>query len=188
MTATTQHAMHAPSPVPVLRITPPTRWWVVPFAELWEYRELMYFFVWRDIKIRYKQTAIGAGWAVLQPFLMMMVYTVILGVRQCRADGLAYPTFYYSALLPWMYFQGALQNSTTTIVENQRLITKVYFPRLALPILRVSGLVDFGVSFLMFVAMMIYYHIWPTWRSCGFPLSCSSRSSRPRASVCGFRR
>ena len=79
MTATTQHAMHAPSPVPVLRITPPSRWWVVPFAELWEFRELIYFFVWRDIKIRYKQTAIGAAWAVLQPFLMMLVFSLFFG-------------------------------------------------------------------------------------------------------------
>ena len=171
MTATTQHAMHAPSPVPVLRITPPSRWWVVPFAELWEFRELIYFFVWRDIKIRYKQTAIGAAWAVLQPFLMMLVFTVFLGkFANVGSDGLAYPIFYYSALLPWMYFQGALQNSTNTIVENQRLITKVYFPRLALPISAVlSGLVDFGVSFLMFVALMIYYGIRPTLAILWFP-------------------
>ena len=146
---------------PVLRITPPTRWWVLPFDELWAYRELIYFFVWRDIKVRYKQTAIGAAWAVLQPLLTMLVFSLFFGrLAHIPSEGLPYPIFYYSALLPWMYFAAALQNSTTTIVENQRLVTKVYFPRLALPLSSVlSGLVDFGISFLMFVVLMIYYRI-----------------------------
>lgn len=149
--------------IPVLRITPPSRWWAIPFGELWSYRELLYFFVWRDIKIRYKQTAIGAAWAVLQPFLTMLVFSLFFGkLAHIPSGGLPYPIFYYSALLPWMYFAGALQNATSTIVENQRLITKVYFPRLALPLSAVlSGLVDFGVSFLMFLAMMVYYGIRP---------------------------
>jgi lipopolysaccharide transport system permease protein len=150
--------------VPVLRITPPSRWWVLPFGELWAYRELLYFFVWRDIKIRYKQTAIGAAWAVLQPLLTMLVFTLFFGrLAHIPSGGLPYPIFYYSALLPWMYFAASLQNATNTIVENQRLITKVYFPRLALPLSAVlSGLVDFGVSFLMFVLIMAYYRIRPT--------------------------
>jgi lipopolysaccharide transport system permease protein len=136
----------------------------VPFGELWTYRELIYFFVWRDIKIRYKQTAIGAAWAVLQPFLTMLIFTLFFGrLAHIPSGGLPYPIFYYSALLPWMYFAAALQNATNTIVDNQRLITKVYFPRLALPLSSVfSGLVDFGVSFLMFVAMMAYYRVRPT--------------------------
>jgi lipopolysaccharide transport system permease protein len=119
--------------------------------------------VWRDIKIRYKQTAIGAAWAVLQPFLTMLVFSLFFGrLAHIPSDGMPYPIFYYSALLPWMYFAAALQNATNTIVENQRLITKVYFPRLALPLSAVlSGLVDFGVSFLMFLAMMVYYGIRP---------------------------
>src|SRR5277367_1985097 len=147
----------------VLRITPPSRWWAIPLGELWGYRELLYFFVWRDIKIRYKQTAIGATWAVLQPLLTMLVFSLFFGrLAHIPSDGLPYPIFYYSALLPWMYFAAALQNATNTIVENQRLITKVYFPRLALPLSAVlSGLVDFGVSFLMFLVMMIYYGIRP---------------------------
>jgi lipopolysaccharide transport system permease protein len=147
----------------VLRITPPSRWWTIPLGELWSYRELLYFFVWRDIKIRYKQTAIGAAWAVLQPFLTMLLFSLLFGrLAHIPSDGLPYPIFYYSALLPWMYFAGALQNSTNTIVENQRLITKVYFPRLALPLSAVlSGLVDFGVSFVMFLALMVYYGIRP---------------------------
>jgi len=150
--------------VPALRITPPSRWWALPFGELWEYRELLYFFVWRDIKIRYKQTAIGAAWVVLQPLLTMIVFTLFFGkLAHIPSEGLPYPIFYYSALLPWMYFAASLQNATNTIVENQRVITKVYFPRLALPLSSVlSGLVDFGVSFLMFVAMMVYFGMRPS--------------------------
>ena len=149
---------HSPK-LPILRITPSARWGAIPFRELWEYRELLYFFVWRDIKVRYKQTAIGATWAVLQPFLTMLVFSLFFGrLAHIPSEGLPYPIFYYSALLPWMYFSAALQNATNTIVENQRLITKVYFPRLALPLSSVlSGLIDFGISFLMFVAIMAYY-------------------------------
>lgn len=153
-----------PANTPVLRITPPERWWALPFGELWNYRELIYFFVWRDIKIRYKQTAIGAAWAVLQPFLAMLIFTLFFGkLAHIPSEGLPYPVFSYSGLLPWMYFAGALQTATNAIVENQRLVTKVYFPRLALPLSSVlSGLVDFGISFLMFAAMMIYYHMRPS--------------------------
>jgi lipopolysaccharide transport system permease protein len=149
---------------PMMRIAPPSGWWAIPLGELWNYRELLYFFVWRDIKIRYKQTAIGAAWAVLQPFLTMLIFSLFFGrLAHIPSQGLPYPIFYYSALLPWMYFAGALQNATNTIVENQRLITKVYFPRLTLPLSAVlSGLVDFGISFLMFIAMMIYYRIHPS--------------------------
>jgi lipopolysaccharide transport system permease protein len=148
----------------VLRITPPSGWRILPLGELWAYRELLYFLIWREIKIRYKQTAIGAAWAVLQPFLTMLVFALFFGkLAHISSEGLPYPIFYYSALLPWMYFASALQNATNTIVDNQRVITKVYFPRLALPVSAVlSGLVDFGISFLLFVAMMVYYRIHPT--------------------------
>jgi lipopolysaccharide transport system permease protein len=171
MNTVTQIEGPAGLPVPTIRIAPPSRWWLVPFTELWNFRELIYFFVWRDIKIRYKQTAIGAAWAILQPFLMMLVFSLFFGkLANIGSDGLPYPIFYYSALLPWMYFAVALQNSTNAIVENQRLITKVYFPRLALPLSSVlSGLVDFAVSFLMFVALMIYYGIRPTSALLWFP-------------------
>jgi len=171
MSAVTHTIPPAAPLVPVMRIVPPSRWWVIPFAELWDFRELIYFFVWRDIKIRYKQTAVGSAWAILQPFLMMLVFSLFFGkLANIGSDGLSYPIFYYSALLPWMYFAAALQNSTNTIVENQRLITKVYFPRLALPLSSVlSGLVDFAVSFLMFVVLMIYYGIRPTVAMLWFP-------------------
>jgi lipopolysaccharide transport system permease protein len=157
---------------PVIRITPPSRWWVVPLRELWNYRELLYFFVWRDIKVRYKQTAVGAAWAVLQPLLTMLVFSLFFGkLAHIPSEGLPYPIFYYSALLPWMYFAASLQNATNTIVENQRIITKVYFPRLVLPLSAIlSGLVDFSVSFLMFLAMTIFYGIRPTLAILYFPL------------------
>jgi lipopolysaccharide transport system permease protein len=162
LTATAESASFAKTPV--LRITPPSRWWALPFGELWSYRELLYFFVWRDIKIRYKQTAIGAAWAVLQPLLAMTVFTLFFGkLAHIPSEGLPYQVFVYAGLLPWMYFAASLQNATNTIVENQRVITKVYFPRLVLPLSAVfSGLVDFGISFLIFVLMMVYYHIRPT--------------------------
>jgi lipopolysaccharide transport system permease protein len=149
--------------VPILRITPPGRWWILPFGELWEYRELIYFFVWKDIKVRYKQTAVGAVWAVLQPLLTMAVFSLFFGrLAHIPSEGLPYAVFYYTALLPWMYFAAALQNATVTIVENQRLITKVYFPRLALPLSAVlSGLVDFAISFVMLLVIMVYYGIRP---------------------------
>jgi lipopolysaccharide transport system permease protein len=159
------------STVPVMLIGPATRWWVLPFGELWDFRELIYFFIWRDIKIRYKQTAIGAAWAVLQPLLTMLIFSLFFGrLAHIPSEGLPYPIFYYSALLPWMYFAASLQNATNTIVENQRIITKVYFPRLALPLASVlSGLVDFAVSFVMFAILMIYYGIRPTIAAVWFP-------------------
>ena len=171
MNAVTSTALSKPA-VPVMRITPPTRWWILPFGELWDFRELIYFFVWRDIKIRYKQTAIGAAWAVLQPLLTMLIFSLFFGrLAHIPSEGLPYPIFYYSALLPWMYFAAAMQNATNTIVENQRVITKVYFPRLALPLASVlSGLVDFAVSFVMFVVLMVYYGIRPTPAVLWFPV------------------
>jgi lipopolysaccharide transport system permease protein len=149
---------------PVVRITPPTRWWVLPIAELWEYRELLYFYVWRELKVRYKQTVVGAAWAVIQPLMTMLVFSLFFGrLAHIPSGGLPYPVFYYSALLPWTYFAGALQNATNKVVDNQYVITKVYFPRLILPFSGVlSGLVDFCISFLMFVAIMIYYRIHAT--------------------------
>ncbi len=150
---------------PLIRISPSQGWLQLNLRELWQHRELLYFFVWRDIKVRYKQTAIGAAWAVLQPFLTMVVFSLFFGVlARIPSQGLPYPIFYYSALLPWMYFASSLQNATNTIVEQQRVITKVYFPRLVLPLAAVvSGLVDFAIGFVVFLGMMIYYRIVPTW-------------------------
>jgi lipopolysaccharide transport system permease protein len=158
-TATTRLAV-IPRP---FRIAPSSHIPSIRLAELWAYRELLYFFIWRDVKVRYKQTAIGAAWAILQPFLSMVIFSLFFGrLAKLPTNGLPYPIFYYCALLPWSYFAGGLQNATNTIVENQRLITKIYFPRLVLPISAVlSGLVDFGIAFVMLIAMMLYYKITP---------------------------
>jgi lipopolysaccharide transport system permease protein len=132
--------------------------------DLWEYRELLYFLVWRDVKVRYKQTVIGAGWAIIQPFFTMVIFSFFFGqLAKISSEGLPYPVFYYSALLPWMYFAHALSSATNTMVENQRIITKIYFPRLILPLTAVlSGLVDFGVAFTILIGMMFFYGIVPT--------------------------
>src|SRR3989442_12337902 len=143
-----------------LMIRRPPRSTLFPYTTL--FRSL-YFFVWRDLKIRYKQTAIGAAWAVLQPFLTMIVFSLFFGaLAGIPSHGLPYPIFYFSALLPWMYFAGALQNATNTVVEQQRVITKVYFPRLVLPLAAVlSGLVGLAIGFVGFFGMMLYYGITP---------------------------
>jgi homopolymeric O-antigen transport system permease protein len=148
---------------PPLRIAPRRGWVDLDVRELWGARELLFFFVWRDIKIRYKQTAIGATWAVIQPFMTMVVFSLFFGsLAKMPSYGLPYPIFYYSALLPWMYFSGALQNATNVVVDQQRVITKVYFPRLVLPLSAVvSGLLDFGIALLVFLALMAYYRIAP---------------------------
>jgi lipopolysaccharide transport system permease protein len=145
-------------------ITPPSRWWENPLRELWEYRELLYFFVWRDIKVRYKQTVLGAAWAVLQPLLTMIIFSLFFGkLVHIPSEGLPYPIFYYTALLPWTYFSQALQTGTMGIVNNQHVITKVYFSRLTLPLSGVfSGLVDFAISFVMLAVFLLYYGIRPT--------------------------
>lgn len=145
------------------RIAPRRGLLEMDFHELWRYRELVYFLVWRDVKVRYKQTVIGAAWAVLQPFLTMVVFSLFFGrLAKMPSNGLPYPIFYYSALLPWTYFATALQSSANTMVDHQNVITKVYFPRLLLPLSSVvSGLVDFSISFVFLLCMMAYYHIWP---------------------------
>ena len=150
--------------LPVVHIEARRRWLALDLSELWAYRELLYFFVWRDIKVRYKQTVIGAAWAVLQPVLTMLVFSLFFGkLAKIPSGGLPYPIFYYCALLPWMYFATAMQSATGIVVQNQGVITKIYFPRVVLPISSVlSGLVDFAISFGVFLVMMIYYHIVPT--------------------------
>jgi lipopolysaccharide transport system permease protein len=166
-----------PLPVPVeslplLRIVPAAGWSTLNLRELWQSRELLYFFVWRDIKIRHKQTAVGAGWAILQPLMTMAVFSLFFGkLAKIPSNGLPYPIFYFSALLPWTYFSGALQNATNVIVEQQRIITKVYFPRLILPLSAVvSGLLDFAIGFIVFLIMIAWYRITPGKAMFFFPL------------------
>lgn len=146
-------------------IIKPSRGWVsLRLDELWEYRELLYFLTWRDIKVRYKQTALGAAWAILQPVLTMVVFSIFFGkLAGVPSEGLPYPIFAYTALLPWQLFSHALTESGNSLVTSQNLITKVYFPRLVIPLAPVvAGLVDFGIAFLVFLLMMVYYGIVPT--------------------------
>src|SRR5437899_8933653 len=154
----------APLTQPLLRLTPPRGWLDLNLREVWSARELLYFFVWRDVKVRYKQTAIGVAWAVLQPLLNMVVFSLFFGkLAKIPSAGLPYPVFYYCALLPWTYFATALASATTTVVDQQHIVTKVYFPRVVLPLAAVaSGLLDLGIGFGVFLAMMLYYRIAPT--------------------------
>jgi len=143
----------------------PSRGWVpLRLVDLWEYRELLYFLVWRDIKVRYKQTALGAAWAIIQPFFTMVVFSVFFGrLAKIPSDGIPYPIFTYCALVPWQLFTHALNESANSLVANERLITKVYFPRLVIPLAAVlAGLVDFGIAFGVLLAMMVYYGTAPT--------------------------
>src|SRR5437016_13764988 len=158
-------ATNAPAvkPAPFLRIEPSRGWISLRLGELWEYRELLYFLVWRDIKVRYKQTALGAAWAILQPVMTMVVFSVFFGrLAKMPSDGIPYPVFAYAALLPWQLFAYALSESGNSLISNQGLITKVYFPRLVIPISAVlAGLVDFGIAFVVLLGMMMYYGITP---------------------------
>ncbi|MFQ5943786.1 MAG: ABC transporter permease, partial [Anaerolineales bacterium] len=143
----------------------PSKGWVpLRLNELWEYRELLYFLVWRDIKVRYKQTVLGASWAIIQPFFTMVVFSIFFGrLAKIPSDGVPYPIFAYCALLPWQLFSHALTQSGNSLVANQNLITKVYFPRLVIPLAGVlGGLVDFTIAFLVLLAMMAYYGIVPS--------------------------
>jgi lipopolysaccharide transport system permease protein len=153
-----------PTTLPVTIIQPSKGWVSLRLRELWDYRELVYFLVWRDIKVRYKQTALGAAWAILQPVMTMVVFSIFFGkLAKVPSDGIPYPVFSFCALLPWQLFAYALTQSSGSLVSNQGLITKVYFPRLVIPLSAVlAGLVDFIIAFVVLVGMMFYYGIVPT--------------------------
>ena len=158
--------------LPTIVIRPSSGWVPLRLKELWEYRELLYFLVWRDVKVRYKQTVLGAAWAVIQPFFTMVVFSIFFGrLAGIPSDGLPYPLFAYCALLPWQLFSHAMTESGNSLVANQNLITKVYFPRLVIPISAVlAGLVDFGIAFLVLLGMMAYYGMVPTMAVVTLPL------------------
>jgi lipopolysaccharide transport system permease protein len=149
--------------LPVVRIAPPRGWFELRFRELWEYRELLYFFVWRDVKVRYKQTVIGVAWVILQPLMTMGVFTIFFGrLAKLPSQGLPYPVFYFAALVPWAYFAQALSNCTNIVVANQHVITKVYFPRLILPMAAVcSGVVDLAIGFVVMILLTLSFGIHP---------------------------
>lgn len=144
-------------------IIEPSHGFAIKLRELWEYRELLYFLVWRDVKVRYKQTVLGIAWVVLQPLIATLIFTVVFGqLAKVPSGDLPYPLFAFAALLPWNYFASALNRSGTSLVNNANLITKVYFPRLIIPLANVfNGLVDFAISLLVLVALMAYYGVVP---------------------------
>ncbi|MFZ1976382.1 MAG: ABC transporter permease [Bacteroidota bacterium] len=160
------------STVPTLIIRPPRKWVPVDLHELWAYRELVASFTLRDIKLRYKQTGLGIAWAVLQPLLTMAIFTIFFGgLAHIPSDGVPYPLFVLAALLPWTLFAEGLTRSTTTMVTNANIMTKVYFPRLVMPLSSIiSPLVDFAVSFIILLVMMVYYGYAPTLNIVFLPL------------------
>ncbi len=149
---------------PVVEIRPSKGWVSLNLRDLWEYRELLYFLTWRDVKVRYKQTALGAAWAVIQPLFTMLVFSVFFGrLAKVPSDGIPYPVFAYCALLPWNFFAGALDRSGNSLVGSANLITKIYFPRLVIPMSAVlAGLLDFAIAFVVLIGLMLYYGIAPT--------------------------
>ena len=157
---------------PVLRIKPSKGWVSLRLGELWQYRELLYFLIWRDIKVRYKQTALGAAWAIIQPVMTMVVFSLFFGkLGKIPSDGVPYPIFAYVALVPWTFFANGLTQSSNSLVGSSNLITKVYFPRLAIPMGTVlSGVLDFMLAFVVLIAMMLYYGISPTLNMLWLPL------------------
>ncbi len=159
-------------PVPTIIIEPPKRWVPVNWREIWEYRELLYFFVWRDLKVRYKQTAIGVSWVVIKPFFSMVVFTLFFGnVLKVPSDGVPYALFSFAGILPWNLFADGLGRSTGSMLENAGILTKVYIPRLILPIASViSPVVDFFVALVIFILIMPLFHYVPTVNVVAVPL------------------
>jgi len=145
-------------------LKPSKGWSPVNLKDIWVYRELVYFLTWRDLKVRYKQTLLGASWAILQPFLTMVVFSIFFGgLAGVPSDGVPYPIFSFVALLPWTLFSKALQDASRSLVASAHMITKVYFPRIILPLASVlAGIVDFAIAFLVLLGMMVFYRIIPT--------------------------
>ena len=161
-----------PSALPETIILPPGGWLSLELGDLWHYRELLFFLTWRDLRVRYKQTILGAAWAILQPLLTMVVFSAVFGYfAKLPSQDIPYPIFTYTALLPWQLFAYALTQSSSSLVADRNLITKVYFPRLIVPLSSiVSGVVDFAVAFPLWLVMMLAYRIPLTWRILTLPL------------------
>lgn len=149
--------------IPSVIIRPTSGWVALKIHELWEYRELLYFLIWRDLKVRYKQTALGAAWAVMQPLFTMLIFSLFFGrLAKVPSDGIPYPVFSYAALVPWTFFAHGLTQGSDSLVGSANLIRKVYFPRLLIPIgTVVAGIADFAIAFVMLLGMLVFYHITP---------------------------
>lgn len=161
----------APTSHIVTIIRPSSGWVSIKFGELWEYRDLLFFLAWRDISVRYKQTILGAAWAIIQPFFSMVVFSLFFGrLAKIPSDGVPYPIFSYAAMLPWTYFASAMNNSSNSLVGSANLLTKVYFPRLVIPLASViPAMVDFAIAFIVLLGMMFFYRITPTWNALWLP-------------------
>lgn len=172
MTNTNTPSSLHPTGKPLISIEPQRGWVSLELTDLWRYRELLLLLTWRDIKVRYAQTVLGAAWAIIQPLLTMVIFSIIFGeLAKLPSDDIPYPIFTYTALLPWQLFAFSLTNSSNSLVGSQTLISKVYFPRLIIPIASVlPALVDFAVSFLILIGMLFYYHIPLTPRILVLPL------------------
>ena len=164
-TQTTSPKMAEAFQLPVIRRQARPGWVAIDFAELWQYRELLVFFAVRDIKVRYKQTLLGIAWAILQPVMTMVVFSIFFGnLAGVPSDGLPYPVFSFCGLLPWQLFAFALTQSSNSLVNNAHVLTKVYFPRLIIPFASmIAGLIDFAIAFVVLVGIMFYYDIIPGW-------------------------
>jgi homopolymeric O-antigen transport system permease protein len=162
----------AHSAVIITKIKPSRGWISLKLDELWEYRELLYFLTWRDIKVRYKQTVLGAAWAIIQPLFTMLVFSLFFGkLAKVPSDGIPYPIFSYAALVPWTFFSNGLSGSSNSLVGSANLIKKIYFPRLVVPFSSVlSGILDFVFAFIVLLAMMLYFGIVPAWSVVWLPL------------------
>jgi len=156
---------------PVTIIQPSRGWISLNLRELWKYRELLYFLAWRDVSVRYKQTLLGAAWAIIQPFFSMIVFSLFFGrLANIPSEGVPYPIFNYTAMLPWTYFATAITASSNSLVGSANLLSKVYFPRLVIPVASVlPALVDFCIAFVVMLGMMLYYGIAPTWNALFLP-------------------
>lgn len=157
----------------VFRIQRSQRWFSLDLRELWDYRELLFFLIWRDIKVRYKQTVVGIAWALIQPLAAMIIFSVIFGkLANLHGDyGIPYPLFVFLGLLPWTYFSSSLTSSSTSILQNSNLVTKVYFPRLIIPLASIGApLVDFMIAFLILIGMFFYYGEVPHWHVIVMPV------------------
>jgi lipopolysaccharide transport system permease protein len=161
-----------PTTLARIRIQPSKGWVSLNLRELWEYRELLYFFVWRDLKVRYKQTILGISWAIIQPFFTMVIFSLFFGrLAEVDSDGLPYPIFSFAALVPWTFFANALSNASNSLISSANMLKKIYFPRITLPIATVfAGLVDFVLAFSVLLGMMWYYDLSPTVNIIWLPL------------------
>ena len=164
--------MAVKSDLKTIIIKPSTGWAALDLKDLWIYRELVYFMTWRDLKVRYKQTLLGASWAVLQPFLTMVVFSIFFGgLAQVPSDNVPYPIFSFTALLPWTLFSKALLDASKSLVSSSHIITKIYFPRIILPLASIlAGIVDFFIAFVVLLGMMVFYKIAPTTNIWTLPL------------------